>query len=78
MSALQYKSGENTEIYVHIVAYSYVPSLGGNVPVSVEPFLVDNSVPTEDNIEWSVTRLQNNHSGGTSSMRDKHLKGWLA
>ena len=30
--------------------YSYVLPPGVNIPISVEPFPVDNSVPTEDNI----------------------------
>ena len=30
--------------------YSYVPSPGTNIPVSVIPVLVDDSVPTEDEI----------------------------
>ena len=34
--------------------YSYVPPPGENIPVSVEPFLVDDLVPTEDEIEWAV------------------------
>ena len=58
--------------------YSYVPTSGENTPVSVEPFPVDDLVPTEDEIEWVVKRLQNHRSGGTSGMRTKHLKGWLA
>ena len=58
--------------------YSYVPPQGGNIPISVEPFLVDDSVSTEDKIEWAVTRLQNHCSRGGSVMRDEHLKGWLA
>ena len=37
--------------------YSYVPPPGENNPVSVEPLPVDNLVPTEENIEWAVTRL---------------------
>ena len=45
--------------------YSYVPPPGENIPVSVKPFPVDDSVPTEDEIEWAVTRLQNHCSGGT-------------
>ena len=30
--------------------YSYVPPLGTNIPISVQPFPVDDSVPTEDEI----------------------------
>ena len=39
--------------------YRYVSPPGGNIPVSVEPLPVDDSVPTEDEIEWAVTRLCN-------------------
>ena len=30
--------------------YSYAPSPGTNIPISVKPVLVDDSVPTEDDI----------------------------
>ena len=39
---------------------------------------MDDSVPTEYNIEWAVKRLINHRSGGNSGMRPEHLKGWLA
>ena len=57
--------------------YIYIPPPGDNIPVSVEQFPVDDSVPTEENIKWAVTRLHNHRSGESSGMRDKHLKGWL-
>ena len=58
--------------------YSYVPPPGDDIPVSIEPFLVNYSVPTEENINWAVTQLCNCRSGGASRMRAEHLKGWLA
>ena len=58
--------------------YSYVPSLGMNTPIYVEPYPVDKSVPTEDDIEWALKILHNHRSGGPSGMRAKHLKMWLA
>ena len=58
--------------------YSYVPPLGANIPISVEPFPVDDSVPTEYKIEWEVKRLHNQRSRGPSGMRAEHLKGLLA
>ena len=58
--------------------YSYVPPPGTNIPISVQPFPVDDSVSTEDKIEWVVTRLCNHRSGGPSGMRSEHLKRWLA
>ena len=38
---------------------------------------MENSVPTEEKIDWAVQRLQNNHSEGPSGMREEHLKGWM-
>ena len=58
--------------------YIYVPTLGANITISVETFLLDDSVPTEDDIEWTVKQLQNHRFRGLSRMRDEHLKGWLA
>ena len=58
--------------------YSYVPSPGKNITISVQPVPVDDSVPTEDNIEEAAKHLWRNRSGGPSGMRAEHLKGWLA
>ena len=55
--------------------YSYMPPQVENIPVVVEPLPVDDSVPTEDEIEWAVTQLRNHRSGGPSMMRDDQLKG---
>ena len=59
--------GRITEERVEL--YSYVPPLGMNIPISVQPFTVDESVPTEDDIEWAVKRLRNHRSGGPSGIR---------
>ena len=37
--------------------YSYVPSPGTNIPVTVRPIPVDDLVPTEDKIEEAVKNL---------------------
>ena len=58
--------------------YSYVQSPGENIPVRVQPVKVDDSVPTEDEIEEAVKNLRRNRYGGPSGMQAKHLKGWLA
>ena len=58
--------------------YIYMPSPGTNIPVSVMPFLVDDLVPTEENIEEAVKNLRRNRFGGMLGMRANHLKGWLA
>ena len=58
--------------------YSYMPSPGTNIPISINLLLVDNLVPTEDEIKGAVKYLQRNQYGGLSGMRAEHLKGWLA
>ena len=58
--------------------YSYVSSLGENIPVTIAPGEVVDSVPMEDEIEGAVKKLQRNRLGGASGMRAEHLKGWLA
>ena len=37
--------------------YSYVPPPEANIPLSVDPYPVDDSVTMEDDIEWAVKRL---------------------
>ena len=65
-------ASERVELYIS------VPPPGENIPISVDTLPVDELVPTEDNIEWAVKRLQNHCSGGASGMWAEHLKGWLA
>ena len=45
--------------------------------MEIEPFEVEDGVPSEEKIEWAVKRLCNNRAGGASRMRAEHLKGWL-
>ena len=61
-----------------VVLYRYVPPPGEIIPVTIQPFLVDDSVPGEREIEWVVKHLRNNQSGGASRMRAEHIKKWLA
>ena len=58
--------------------YQYVPPLGENIPVFVEPFPVEDLVPTEEEINCEVKQLRNNRSGGPSGMMAEHVKGWRA
>ena len=51
--------GEQVDLYCHI------PPPGENIPVSVDTFPVEDSVTTEDDIEWAVKRLRNHRSRGT-------------
>ena len=65
-------TAEQTELYRR------VPPPGENIPVNVDPANIDDSVPTEDEVEEAVKRLQRNRSGGPSRIRAEHIKGWLA
>ena len=65
-------TAERTELY------SQVPSPGGNIPVTVEPAKIDDSVSTEDETAAAVKNLSRNRSGEPSRIRTEHLKGWLA
>ena len=60
-----------------VVLYSRVPPLGDSIPVTIEPFAVEDGVPEEEKIEWAVKRLQNNRAGGPSRMQAEDLKGWI-
>ena len=61
----------------HVDLYRHVLVPGGSIPVSIEPFPVEYSVPTEAEIEWAVKWLQKHRYGGPSGMWIEHLKGWL-
>ena len=39
---------------------------------------IDDSVPTEDEIEAAVKKLRRNRAGGPSGIRAENIKGWLA
>ena len=47
-----------------VALYSHVPPPGDNIPVAIQPFMVDELVPEEGDIEWAVKRLRNNRYGG--------------
>ena len=44
--------------------YWHIPPLGQPIPMGVQPFLVDESIPEDKDISWSMRRLSLNHSGG--------------
>ena len=48
------------------------------MPVTIEPALIDNSLPTEDEIAATVQKLRRNRSGGPLRICAEHIKGWLA
>ena len=58
--------------------YRRVPPPGENIPVNVDPTNIDDSVPTEDEVEEVVKKLRRNRSGGPSGIRVENIKGGLA
>ena len=57
--------------------YQHVPPLGQPINVEVNPFLVEDPIPEEKEIDWAVHRLRLNRLGGPSGMRVEHLRQWL-
>ena len=56
-----------------VALYSHVPLLGDNTPGAIKPFVVEDSVPEEGEIEWAVKRLRNNRSrGGVTNAGGTH------
>ena len=47
-----------------VALYIYVPPPGETIPFAIQPFQVDDLVPEEGEIEWSIKQLRNNRSGG--------------
>ena len=58
-----------------VALYRWLPPLGDAIPVTIEPFEVEDGVPAEEEIEWAVKRLQNNRAGGPSRIRAEDVKG---
>ena len=57
--------------------YRVVPPPGENIPTSVPPSQNEDSVPTEEEVEWEVQIIRWHQSGGPSQMCDEHLREWL-
>ena len=58
--------------------YRQVPSQGEGITTHVEKNTIDDSVPTEDEVEAAVKKLRRNRAGGPSRIWAENIKGWLA
>ena len=65
---IKWITAEPVELYHHLQ-----PS-GENISVFIAPFQIYDSVPTEEEIEWSVRQISSNRSGVLSSMRSDKLR----
>ena len=52
--------------------YRHVPPIGQSITVGVNPFLVENSTPEDEETAWTVRRIHLSQSGGPSEIRAEH------
>jgi hypothetical protein len=52
--------------------------LGALIPINVNPFAVNDNVPTDGEIQEVVKCLCNGRAGGLGGTRAEHLKWWLS
>ena len=57
--------------------YSREPPPGDTIPVTIDPFEVEDGIPSKAEVEWAVKRLRNNRAGGPSRMQAEDLKAGL-
>ena len=57
-----------------VALHHHIPPPGENIPISVDPFLLDGLVTMEDDIEWAVQRLRDNRSDGSYGMRVEQIQ----
>ena len=57
--------------------YTQVESPGAPLELVVEPFDIDDHVPTAAEVKWAVRTLRSGRAPGPSGMRAEDLKGWL-
>jgi len=50
---------------------------GDPIPINVDPFDVNDDIPTDGEIREAVKSLRNGRAGGLGGMRAEHLKRWL-
>ena len=60
-----------------VALHHHIPPPDENIPIFVDPFLLDDLVPMEDDIKWAVWRLRDNRSRGPSRMRTEQLQQWI-
>ena len=57
--------------------YCAVTPPGDDIPTSIPTSIIEDSIPTEEEVKWSVQRLWGKWSGGPFQMRAKNLREWL-
>ena len=57
--------------------YANVQAPGAPIPINIEPFAIDDSVPKEPEIRAVVKGMCNGRAGGASGIKAEEIKQWL-
>jgi len=57
--------------------YTKVQPPGDPIPINIDPFAINDEVPTDAEVREVVRGLRNGRAGGVSGIRAKHMKQWL-
>jgi hypothetical protein len=60
-----------------IVMYASVPPAGEMLPINVQPFDINEDVPSNLEIREVVRELRNGQAAGATGLQAKHIKVWL-
>jgi hypothetical protein len=60
-----------------IALYTCVPPAGEMLPINVQPFDINDDVPSDSEIKEVVRELQNGQAAGATGLQAKHIKVWL-
>jgi len=57
--------------------YTKVPPPGDPIPINIDPFEMNDEVPTDEELRGVVFGIRNGRAGGVSGIHAKHMKQWL-
>ena len=60
-----------------VALYGKVDPPGEPIPINIDPFTINDAIPTEPEIRSVVKGLRNGRAGGVSGIKAEHMKQWL-
>jgi len=57
--------------------YTKVQPPGDPIPINIDPFAINDEIPTDAEVREVVRGLRNGRAGGVSGIRAEHMKQWL-
>ena len=57
--------------------YGKVEPPGDTIPINIEPFEINDAIPTESGNRTVVKGLRNGRAGFVSGIKAEHMKQWL-